>query len=345
MFNFLKRKKNQPGKPEESEISEVKLEPTQPADTQAQEPSSTGVFKRLQSGLSKTRKKFTQGLGNVVFGKKLIDEALLEEIEEQLLMADVGVEACTQISQNLTEQISRKALGDAEALMFALKTELVNILQPSQLPLKIDTEKNPYVILMTGVNGAGKTTTIGKLAKSLQKQGKTVMLAAGDTFRAAAIDQLKVWGERNDISVIAQKQGSDSASVAYDAFASAKAKNIDVLLIDTAGRLHTQNNLMEELAKVKRVLSKIDSTAPHETLLVLDAGNGQNALSQAKEFQKAVGVSGVVLTKLDGTAKGGIAFAVAKSLGLPIRFIGVGEKIDDLKVFYAEDFVDALFVE
>jgi fused signal recognition particle receptor len=281
----------------------------------------------------------------VVFGKKILDEELLEALEEQLLLADVGVDACMEITKNLTQKISRRELSDIEALMFALKQELIDILKPSEAPLVIDEKKSPYVILMVGVNGAGKTTTIGKLAKRFQNQGKKVMLAAGDTFRAAAIDQLQIWGERNGIPVVAQQQGSDSASVAFDALQSARAKKMDVLIIDTAGRLHTQSNLMLELEKVKRVITKLDAGAPHEVLLVLDSGNGQNALSQAKQFQKVVAVSGITLTKLDGTAKGGIIFAIAKTLGIPIRFIGVGEKIDDLRAFDAEDFVEALFVE
>lgn len=334
MFDFLKRKKGN---------DEELLSP--PAEIPAKEPETDekkGFFSRLKSGLNKTRVQFSQGLGNVIFGKKIIDEALLDQIEEQLLLADVGVEACLEITKNLTQQISRRQLADSEALMQALKQQLAQILLPSEAALQIPETQSPFVILMVGVNGAGKTTTIGKLAKRLQGEGKKVMLAAGDTFRAAAIEQLQVWGERNQIPVIAQQQGADSASVAFDALQAAKARGFDVLIIDTAGRLHTQNNLMQELEKVKRVITKIDPTAPHETLLVLDASNGQNALNQAKQFQKSVAVSGIALTKLDGTAKGGIIFAIAKSLQIPIRFIGVGEKIDDLRPFNAEEFVQAL---
>lgn len=366
MFNFLKRKKDKkevasPQEPtnEVLVVEELIIEEPSPTSIEVEvdsgsEPTElavenqkekTGLFKRLKSGLSKTRSSFTQGLGNVVFGKKIIDDELLEALEEQLLLADVGIDACTEITKNLTLKISRKELGDTEALMFSLKQELIDILKPSEAPLVISKEKSPYVILMVGVNGAGKTTTIGKLAKRFQTEGKKVMLAAGDTFRAAAIEQLQVWGERNNIAVVAQQQGSDSASVAFDALQSAKAKGMDVLIIDTAGRLHTQNNLMQELEKVKRVVTKLDASAPHEILLVLDSGNGQNALSQATQFQKVVDVSGITLTKLDGTAKGGIIFAISKTLGIPIRFIGVGEKIDDLRVFNAEDFVEALFIE
>lgn len=329
MFDFLKRKKGDDAEP----LSQVK---------EREGDEKKGFFSRLKSGLNKTRAQLSQGLGNVIFGKKIIDEALLDQLEEQLLLADVGVEACLEITKNLTQQISRRQLADSEALMQALKQQLTQILLPSEAALQIPETQSPFVILMVGVNGAGKTTTIGKLAKRLQGEGKKVMLAAGDTFRAAAIEQLQVWGERNSIPVIAQQQGADSASVAFDALQAAKARGFDVLIIDTAGRLHTQSNLMQELEKVKRVITKIDPTAPHETLLVLDASNGQNALNQAKQFQKSVAVSGIALTKLDGTAKGGIIFAIAKSLQIPIRFIGVGEKIDDLRPFSAEEFVQAL---
>lgn len=337
MFDFLKRKKNNetPAKHEAVQTVELPLNTATNQDKQS-------FFNRLKTSLSKTRTQLGQGLGNVLFGKKIIDEQLLEQLEEQLLLADVGVDACNEIMQNLTQQISRRQLGDIEALMQALQQQLYQILQPTAVPLKILEHQCPFVILMVGVNGAGKTTTIGKLAKRFQAEGKKVMLAAGDTFRAAAIEQLQIWGERNKIPVIAQQQGSDSASVAFDALQAAKARGFDVLIIDTAGRLHTQSNLMQELEKVKRVINKIDAEVPHETLLVLDASNGQNALNQAKQFKKTVAVSGIVLTKLDGTAKGGIIFAIAKSLQIPIRFIGVGEKIDDLRSFNAEEFVEAL---
>ncbi|EGG99477.1 Signal recognition particle receptor protein FtsY [gamma proteobacterium IMCC2047] len=275
-------------------------------------------------------------------GKKTIDEDLLEEIEEQLLMADMGVEAVTHVIDSLTEQLERKTLKDSDALYAALKQELRDLIKPCALPLQVE-DKKPYVILMVGVNGAGKTTTIGKLAKRLQSEGRSVMLAAGDTFRAAAVEQLQEWGSRNDVPVIAQHTGADSASVIFDAVESARARGADVLIADTAGRLQNKDNLMAELTKVKRVMAKLDDSAPHEVMLVLDAGTGQNALSQATLFNEAVGVTGISMTKLDGTAKGGVIFAVAKQLGLPIRFIGVGEKIDDLRPFDADEFVEALF--
>lgn len=366
MFDFLKRKKKPPvteepqaasAQPDNTAVvpssqgdtqkgtqqidQEEQRDSAEPADQASQ--AKQGFFSRLRQGLTKTRKNFSQGLGNLLFGKKVIDQDLLVELEDYLLLADVGIEASQRVIQSLTEKVSRKELADGEALMAALKVELTAILTPCEQNLQIHSSKQPYVILMVGVNGAGKTTTIGKLAKQFQNQGKSVMLAAGDTFRAAAIEQLQVWGERHQIPVIAQQQGSDSASVAYDALQSAQAKAVDVLIIDTAGRLHTQTNLMQELAKVRRVLGKLEASAPHEVLLVLDAGNGQNALNQAQQFHQAVAVSGVVLTKLDGTAKGGIIFALAEKLGLPIRFIGIGEQVNDLKPFAASAFVDALF--
>ncbi len=279
----------------------------------------------------------------MVLGKKEIDDDLLEEIETQLLVADMGVEATQAIITDITQRISRKQLSDSEALMAALREDMHAMLEPSSKPLQIEGDKKPFVILVVGINGAGKTTTIGKLAKRLQNEGKSVMLAAGDTFRAAAVEQLQVWGERNSIPVIAQHSGADSASVIFDAVQAAQARGIDVVIADTAGRLHTQANLMEELKKVKRVMGKLDESAPHEVLLVLDAGTGQNALNQAQQFHAAVEVSGLALTKLDGTAKGGIIFAIARKTGLPIRFIGVGEGIDDLRPFDAREFVDALF--
>ena len=260
-------------------------------------------------------------------------------------MADVGVDATTEIIRHLTQSVERHQLNDGLALSVALKQELLSILKPCNIPLQIPEQDTPFVILVVGVNGAGKTTTIGKLAKRLQAQGHSVMLAAGDTFRAAAVEQLQVWGERNNIHVVAQHTGADSASVIYDGLQSAQAKGIDVLIADTAGRLHTKSNLMDELKKVKRIMGKLDPTAPHEVLLVLDAGTGQNALSQAKLFNETVALTGLVLTKLDGTAKGGVIFALAKHTGIPIRFIGIGEGIDDLQDFDAELFVDALFVK
>lgn len=278
------------------------------------------------------------GIANLLLGKKTVGNELLETIETQLLLADVGIETTQQIINELTRTGDRLV-----APLDKLKILLEKILEPCVKPLVIPENIKPYVILMVGVNGSGKTTTIGKLAKRLQQQGKKVMLAAGDTFRAAAIEQLQVWGERNNVPVIAQQAGADSASVIYDAMQAAQARDIDVLIADTAGRLHTQSHLMEELKKVNRVLGKLDETAPHEVMLILDAGIGQNALVQAKQFNAAVKVTGITLTKLDGTAKGGIIFAIAKNLGIPIRFIGIGEGIDDLRPFTAKEFVAALF--
>ena len=284
----------------------------------------------------------TEGFADLVLGRKTIDDDLLEELETQLLSADLGIEATQTIINDLTQRVARKQLNDPEALFAAMHADMVDILKPVSQPLQIPSSASPFVILMVGINGVGKTTTIGKLAKQFQLQGKKVMLAAGDTFRAAAVEQLQVWGERNQIPVIAQQNGADSASVIFDALQAAKARQMDILIADTAGRLHTQSNLMEELKKVKRVMAKLDGNAPHEVMLVLDAGTGQNALSQAEQFHQAIGLTGITLTKLDGTAKGGIIFAIAKKIGLPIRYIGVGEKIDDLRTFEAEDFVDAL---
>ncbi|WP_286240897.1 signal recognition particle-docking protein FtsY [Neptuniibacter halophilus] len=302
-----------------------------------------GFFARIKSGLSKTKANLTEQLGNLFLGAKEIDDDLLEEIETLLLMADVGVEATTEIIERLTNKVARKELGDPQALQAALKEELAGLLHQSEQPLEIPVDKKPYVILMVGVNGVGKTTTIGKLAKRFQSEGKSVMLAAGDTFRAAAVEQLQVWGERNQVPVVAQHTGADSASVIFDALQSAQAKGIDVLIADTAGRLQNKDNLMQELEKVVRVAKKLSPEAPHEVMLVLDAGTGQNALSQAKIFKESVGVTGISLTKLDGTAKGGVIFAIAKQMDLPIRFIGVGEQIDDLRPFRSQEFVDALF--
>jgi fused signal recognition particle receptor len=267
---------------------------------------------------------------------------LLEELESQLIMADVGIDATARVMKSLNQQISRSEVGNSDALRLALQHELTALLRPVEQPLEIPDSDSPFVILVVGVNGSGKTTTIGKLAKQLQDGGKSVMLAAGDTFRAAAVEQLQTWGDRNNVPVISQGTGADSASVIFDAVQSAKARGIDVLIADTAGRLHTQNNLMEELQKVKRVMSKIDPEAPHETLIVLDGGTGQNALNQAQQFHEAMHLTGMVVTKLDGTAKGGVIFAIAESLGLPIRFIGVGEQVADLEVFEAERYVNAL---
>ncbi|TKJ78189.1 signal recognition particle-docking protein FtsY [Pseudomonas sp. CFBP13509] len=321
-------------------VEVVEPEPLAPSP----EASKTGFFARLKQGLSKTSASIGEGMASLFLGKKVIDDELLEDIETRLLTADVGVEATAVIIQSLTQKVARKQLTDADALYKSLQAELAAMLKPVEAPLVI-TPNKPFVILVVGVNGAGKTTTIGKLAKKLQLEGKKVMLAAGDTFRAAAVEQLQVWGERNKIPVIAQHTGADSASVIFDAVQAAKARNIDVLIADTAGRLHTKDNLMEELKKVRRVIGKLDADAPHEVLLVLDAGTGQNAISQAKQFNQTVQLTGLALTKLDGTAKGGVIFALAKQFGLPIRYIGVGEGIDDLRTFEAEPFVQALFAE
>lgn len=309
------------------------------------EPAPESVYQRLKTQLSRTRTGLSSILANLPLSLKDIDEDLLEEIEASLLMADVGIDVTTKVINRLTQRLERQQLSDSNALTLALKQELLSILAPCSKPLRIPEKDTPFVILVVGVNGVGKTTTIGKLAKRLSAQGHSVMLAAGDTFRAAAVEQLQVWGQRNDIQVVAQHTGADSASVIYDGIQSAQSKGVDVLIADTAGRLHTKANLMEELKKVKRIMSKLDETAPHEVILVLDSGTGQNALSQAKLFNEAIGLTGLVLTKLDGTAKGGVIFALAKQTGIPIRFIGVGEGIDDLQDFNAETFVDALFVK
>jgi len=301
------------------------------------------LYARLSQQLGKTRSGLTGFLASLPLAGRTLDQETLEEIETHLLMADVGVDATQEIIDRLTSRLARHQLQDAGEVMRALHDTLLEILAPCSEPLKIDASQRPFVILVVGVNGVGKTTTIGKLAKRLQNQGHSVMLAAGDTFRAAAVGQLKVWGERNGVPVVAQETGADSASVIFDAFQAAKARGIDVLIADTAGRLHTKSNLMEELAKIKRIMAKLDPTAPHEVLLVLDSTTGQNALSQTEQFNQAVGVSGIVLTKLDGTAKGGVIFALAKRYGIPIRYIGIGEGVDDLQDFDARAFVDALF--
>ncbi|WP_277052625.1 signal recognition particle-docking protein FtsY [Zestomonas thermotolerans] len=332
----------------EASVSVAAAEPAAPqpeASSASKSEPKLGFFARLKQGLAKTSANLGEGMASLFLGKKAIDDDLLDELETRLLTADVGVEATTAIIGNLTKRVARKELADSGALYRALQDELTALLKPVEQPLRIDPGHQPYVILVVGVNGAGKTTTIGKLAKKLQQEGRKVMLAAGDTFRAAAVEQLQVWGERNGIPVIAQHTGADSASVIFDAVQAAKARGIDVLIADTAGRLHTKDNLMEELKKVRRVIGKLDETAPHEVLLVLDAGTGQNAINQARQFDQTVNLTGLALTKLDGTAKGGVIFALAKQFGLPIRYIGVGEGIDDLRTFEAEAFVQALFAE
>jgi fused signal recognition particle receptor len=355
MFGFGKRKNKAPTEtaiPEPSAPAQAIEDTAPPAAMPAREaatappaatPEKKGLFARLKSRLGRTRENFTDGLANLVLGRKRIDSELLEELETLLLVADVGVDATSRIIDHLSGQVKRKELSDPEALSGALKAQLQAILDISDVPVKAPTEGRPQVILMVGINGAGKTTTIGKLARRLQAEGNSVMLAAGDTFRAAAVEQLQTWGERNQIPVIAQHTGADSASVIFDALQAATARGVDVLIADTAGRLHTKSNLMEELAKIARVMKKIDPEAPHEVMLVVDATTGQNALNQAEQFNLSIPLTGITLTKLDGTAKGGILFAIADKLGIPIRFIGVGEAIEDLRPFDAKEFVGALF--
>ena len=313
------------------------------ASTAEEETENRGLLSQLKQRLTRTRHNLTDGIANLVLGKKEIDDDLLEELETLMLLADVGVDATSRIINDISEKVRRKELSDPAVLNSVLKQELQQILDRCDQPVASPKEGAPQVILMVGINGAGKTTTIGKLAKRLQQDGQSVMLAAGDTFRAAAVEQLQTWGERNDIPVIAQHTGADSASVIFDALEAASARNIDVLIADTAGRLHTKSNLMDELSKIARVMKKIDPDAPHEVMLVVDATTGQNALNQAEQFNEAVGITGITLTKMDGTAKGGILFAIADRLQIPIRFIGVGEAIEDLRHFEAEEFVDALF--
>ena len=311
-------------------------------NNQTIEKQKAGFFSRLSQGLQKTRTRFVDGVSNIFLGKKSVDADLLERLESHLILADVGIQTTKKVMQRLTQKLDRQALKDPEALWKALQADLQAILTPCDKPLVIGKAR-PFILLIVGVNGVGKTTTIGKLAKHLKNQGHSILLAAGDTFRAAAVEQLEIWGERNQIPVVSQKGTADSAAVIFDAIQAAKARNIDVVIADTAGRLHTKDNLMEEMKKIKRVIGKFDETAPHETLLVLDAGIGQNAVVQAKEFHQALNVTGIALTKLDGTAKGGVIFSIADQLEIPIRFIGLGEQIDDLKPFEANAFVDALF--
>ncbi|MGV6850863.1 MAG: signal recognition particle-docking protein FtsY [bacterium] len=353
MFKFIKRKK----KPENKVSTETEsTENLKELEGQKQEysnsPKSQSVKvdeavdqnakqQTLRERLKKSRQVLGGKLASLFKIKKTIDDDLLEEIETDLLMADIGVAATTEIIDQLTASLKRKQLKDPQALYTSLKQQLQALLKPAAVPLVLGNNK-PFVILMVGINGAGKTTTIGKLAKRFKSEGKSVMLAAGDTFRAAAVEQLQSWGERHDVSVVAQHTGADSASVIFDALQSAQAKNMDVLIADTAGRLHTQSNLMDELSKVKRVMSKLDGNAPHEVMLVIDGSTGQNAINQARQFNQSVGITGMTITKLDGTAKGGVVFALAREMKLPVRFIGVGEKAEDLRNFDPEEFTDAI---
>lgn len=349
IFGFGKDKKSteQPATPA-AVVEQQTLAPTatpQEAVPQEAVPAATteSLFSRIKRGLARTGSSIGEGIGTILLGKRQIDDELIEELETRLLSADVGIDATTVILDDLTARVARKELTDGDALYKALQENLQQMLHIAEAPLVIDKTRRPFVVLVVGVNGVGKTTTIGKLAMRLQQQGHSVMLAAGDTFRAAAVEQLQVWGERNHVAVVAQHTGADSASVIFDAVQAAQSRNIDVVIADTAGRLHNKSNLMEELKKVKRVMGKLDNSAPHEVLLVLDAGTGQNAINQAQQFHEAVGVTGIALTKLDGTAKGGVIFALSQALKLPIRFIGVGEKMEDLQVFSAAPFIRALF--
>lgn len=327
--------------PAEEVGTPVTAEQKQP---EPQQKPKQGLFARLKASLSRTKESIGSGLFSLFKGKK-IDDELYEDLETQLLMADVGIETTMKIIDRVTETAEKKQLKEAEGLYSVVKEQMQQILTDVEQPLALDKAQGPFVMLMVGVNGVGKTTTIGKLAKQYQQQGKSVMLAAGDTFRAAAVEQLQVWGQRNDIPVVAQHTGADSASVIFDAYESAKSKGVDILIADTAGRLQNKSHLMEELKKIVRVMKKIDPSAPHEVMLVLDAATGQNAISQAKLFGEAVGLTGISLTKLDGTAKGGVIFAIADKFKVPIRYIGVGEGIDDLRPFAANDFIDALFAQ
>lgn len=336
MFSFFKKNKNKDQSKAQSQDIGKELSHNQDKIQNTTQGS-------LSTKLKRTRDIFISGFASIFSGKKAIDQELLKELEEKLLMADVGIYVTKQILDNLKKKAALVKELNSEIILQILKNELIDILSSNNQPLAIECANKPCIILLVGVNGSGKTTTIGKLAAKFQKDGLKVMLAAGDTYRAAAIEQLQAWGQRSNVTVIAQKQGSDSAAVLYDACSAAKSRNIDVLLADTAGRLHTQSNLIEELKKIKRTIQKLDPSAPHEILLVLDATFGQNALNQAEQFKEAVGVSGICLTKLDGTAKGGIIFAIAQTTKIPIRFIGVGESIEDLKTFDAKEFVEALF--
>jgi len=326
MLRIFRKNKKQPGA-----VQDVQL---RPAEQSGADP--------LEQRLEDTRRQLGQRLGALLTGRSTIDDSLLDEIETTLITSDIGVKAALEIVENLRLGIRNKAISEPAQVLPAVQAELYELIEPCEQFLAVDESRKPFVILMVGVNGAGKTTTIGKLAQRFKEDGLSVMLAAGDTFRAAAVEQLKSWGDRNDVPVVAQATGADSAAVIFDALQSAKARNIDVLIADTAGRLHTQHNLMEELKKIRRVMSRIDETAPHETMLVVDAGTGQNALNQAREFNQAVGLTGITLTKLDGTARGGVLFGIAHELALPIRFIGVGEAAKDLRPFDAGTFINAI---
>ena len=356
MFGFIKKRKDTADRTPDADTSPPETGPetvpepiaettptAEPATDDEATAATGGFFSRLKQGLSRTRSNLAEGLGALVGGRKTIDAALLDDIEMQLLTADLGIEATDRVIAALTAKVKRKQLNDGDALLAQLQSELRELLAPCTAPLEIPRDIKPYVILVVGVNGVGKTTTIGKLARRFQQQDRKVMLAAGDTFRAAAVEQLQTWGERNQVPVIAQATGSDSASVIFDAYQAAKARGVDVLIADTAGRLHNKANLMQELEKIVRVLKKQDAQLPHEVMLVLDATTGQNALSQAKSFNDSVNLTGLCLTKLDGTAKGGMVFAIAHAMKLPIRFIGVGEQAEDLRPFDADQFVAALF--
>ncbi len=341
MFGFLKRKQ-QKSETNQAETGKPAIKQDTASDDSAAINTTTDTEHTLEDSLEKTRHGFADSMADFFLGKKSIDQDMLDELESQLLSADVGMDATTAIIDELHNSISRKAINDEAALHLTLANVMKKILQPCEQPLSPDVDKKPFVILVVGINGAGKTTSIGKLAHHFIQQGKSVMLAAGDTFRAAAVEQLQTWGERNNVPVIAQGTGADPASVIFDAVESASSKNIDIIIADTAGRLHTQDNLMDELKKIKRVLTKLNPDAPHETLIVMDAGFGQNALHQVQQFNESIGLTGMAVTKLDGTAKGGILFSIASTMNLPVRFIGIGEGINDLRPFNANEFVEAL---
>ncbi len=342
---LFKHSKKNSEKIADATAADIDTQTESPSANEQEKPKRESLFSRLKRGLLKTKANFSASILKLLRGKKINDE-LFEELEELLLVADIGIDTTNTIISRLTEKASRKELKDGEALYALLKQELTQILGSVEQPLVIPaSQQGPFVILMVGVNGVGKTTTIGKMAKQFQAEGKSVLLAAGDTFRAAAVEQLQVWGKRNDIPVISQSSGADSASVIFDAISAAKARNIDVVIADTAGRLQNKANLMEELRKIVRVMKKIDPNAPHEIMLTLDAGTGQNAISQTKLFNDIAPLTGITLTKLDGTAKGGVIFAIAEQFNIPIRFIGIGESIDDLRQFEAEDFTEALFTQ